>query len=251
MAVQAAAAIGRSRASRGAPAARRPISRAAVDGGVASLPSCPELDCVRAFLSNDVIEDAAHRAAALGVSADRVLIAAGTLSEEVYLRALAGALGAAFEPLEGVARAQCPVDDERLIESAAAGMLPLSVDGELYLVVAPRGTAARRILQLIKKNPGCARLFRFTSAECLNRFVLRHADTALAARAANSLNRKWPILSAAPPRWHTNIPSIAAIMLPALAAFIMATAATMLALEVMLAAMFLAWLALQETGRRL
>ena len=208
----------------------------------------PELDCIRASLAGHVIENAARRAAALGVSADRVLIAAGTVSEEAYLRALAGALGVAFEPLDGVVRAQCPIDNERLIESAAAGMLPLAVDGELYLVVAPRCAAVRRILQLIEKNPARARLFRFTSAERLNRFVLQHAGAAIAARATNSLKRKWPILSAAPPRWRTNIPSVAAITLLALAAFVMAPAGTMLAFEVMLAAVFLAWLGLRLAG---
>ena len=45
-----------------------------------------------------------------------------------------------------------------------------------------------------------------------------------------------------------NIPSIAAVMPPALVAFIMATAGTMLAFEVMLAAMFLAWLGLRLVG---
>ena len=195
-----------------------------------------------------MIENAARRSAALGVSADRVLIAAGVLSEEAYLRALAATLGVTFEPLDGVARAQCPIDDERLIESAAAGMLPLAVDGELYLVVAPRVVAARRILQLIEENPDRARLFRFTSAERLNRFVLRHAETAIGARATNSLKRKWPVLSAAPPRWRTNIPSVAAIMLLAFAAFVMAPAGTMLVFEVMLAAVFLAWLGLRLAG---
>jgi hypothetical protein len=247
MAIQAAAAIGRSRVSRSASAVRRSINRAAGGGAGPSI-NCPELNCVQALLSRGAIEDAAHRAAALGVSADRVLIAAGTLSEEVYLRALAATLGAAFESLEETPRALCPLNDERLIESAAAGILPLSINDEPTLVVAPRDTAARRILQLIDENPARVRLFRLTSAERLNRFVLRHAGTALAARAANSLKRKWPILSAAPPRWHTNILSIATIMLLALGAFIMTPAATMLAFEVMLAVVFLAWLALRLVG---
>ena len=95
MAVQAAAAIGRSRALRGAPAVRRFISRTAVDGAGPSS-NCPELDCVRALLPRDVIEDAAYRAVSLGVGADRVLVAAGTLSDEAYLRLLAGALDVVF-----------------------------------------------------------------------------------------------------------------------------------------------------------
>ena len=230
--------------SSGKPAAG-PVAASFTDG---SASDCPELDCVRPILSSDMLEDVAYRAAVLGVGADRVLIAAGTLSEEAYLRTFAGALGVTFESLDGVARAQCPIDDARLIESAAAGMLPLAVDGELYLVVAPRGAAVRRILQLIKKNPARARLFRFTSAERLNRFVLRHADTTIVARATDALKRRWPILSAAPPRWRTTIPSVAAIMPPALAALVIAPAGTMLAFEAMLAAVFLAWLGLRLAG---
>ena len=172
----AAAAIGRSRASRGALAASPSIDPSAAefaDSGAGHAGGCPEIDCVRSLLAADVIEAAERRAAALGVGADRVLIAAGELSEETYLRALGDALGVRFEPLDGTPRASCPLNDDRLIESAAAGMLPLAIDDELYLVVAPRGAAARRILRLIEENPARARRFRFTSAERLNRFVLR------------------------------------------------------------------------------
>lgn len=102
---------------------------------------CREIDCVRSLLAAKVIDAAERRAAALGVGADRVLIAAGEVSEDVYLRALAAALGVAFEPLDDTPRAMCPLSDERLIESAAAGMLPLAIGDELYLVVAPRTMA--------------------------------------------------------------------------------------------------------------
>ena len=189
-----------------------------------------------------------QRAAALGVGADRVLIASGALSEETYLRALGDTLGVAFEPLDGIPRALCPIDDERLIESAAAGLLPLAVDDDLCLVVAPRGTAARRIMRLIEDNPARARRFRFTSAERLNRFVLRYAGKALAARASDQLKQTWPMLSAAPPRWLGNIVPVAIIGLLSFAAAVLAPAATMLAFEVMLAAVFLAWLGLRLTG---
>jgi len=76
---------------------------------------------------------AAQRAASVGVGADRVLIAGGVLSEDAYLRRLGKTLGVAFEPLDGIPRAQCPIDDERLIEAAAAGLLPITIDDELFL----------------------------------------------------------------------------------------------------------------------
>ena len=108
------------------------------DRGTGGADRFPEIDCVRPLLAANVLAAAEQRAAALGVGADRVLIAAGALSEETYLRALGETLGVAFEPLDGVARALCPVNDARLIESAAAGMLPLAIDDDLFLVVAPR-----------------------------------------------------------------------------------------------------------------
>src|SRR3954470_6330189 len=96
----------------------------------------PELECVLCLLPRDVIDTAAARAAILGTGADRVLIAGGTIDEETYLRALADQLGVSFEPLDGVPRAMCPVADQRLIEAAAQGMVPLMIADQLRLVVA-------------------------------------------------------------------------------------------------------------------
>ncbi len=209
---------------------------------------CPEIDCVRSLIAADAIEAAGHRAATLGVGADRVLIAAGKLSEEAYLRAFAAALGAAFEPLDGTPREFCPLNDQRLIESAAAGMLPVEIDRELYLVVAPRGGAARRIWRLIEENPARARWFRFTSAERLNRFVLRYASKAITARAARELKHTRPLLSAGPPRWRTNAGPVAIALLLAVAAAVVAPAAATLTVEMTLSAIFLAWVGLRLTG---
>ncbi|MBI3702856.1 MAG: glycosyltransferase, partial [Rhizobiales bacterium] len=208
----------------------------------------PEIDCVRSLLAADVLAAAEQRAAALGVGADRVLIAAGRLSEETYLRALASRLDVAFEPLDGIARTLCPIDDRRLIEAAAAGLLPLAIDDELYLVVAPRGTAARNIMAMIEDTPARARRFRFTSSERLNRFVLRYAGSALAASASERLKQATPMLSAAPPRWRGYIVRTALIGLSTLAIAAVAPATTALVFEVMLATVFLAWLGLRLTG---
>jgi hypothetical protein len=110
------------------------------DGTDADVPSrCPELDYLRGTLAPGLLADAEDRAIALGVGADRVLIASGAVSEEVYLRTLGKYLRVSFEPLDDTPRPLCPINDERLIESAAAGLLPLMPDGNLSLVVAPRG----------------------------------------------------------------------------------------------------------------
>ena len=97
MDVQAATAFGRSRALRGAAAAGPSTDPSAADSG-ARQAGGPPIDCIRALMAADVIDDAERRAAALGIGADRVLIAAGKLSEETYLRALGESLGVIFEP---------------------------------------------------------------------------------------------------------------------------------------------------------
>ncbi len=233
-----------------APRSVRPIPRTGEFAGTSIAPGSgfPEIDCIRARFEPAILDAAENRAAALGVGADRVLIAAGRITEDDYLHALADALGVTFEPLDGTPRTFCPLNDERLIESAATGLLPLAVDDELYLVVAPRGLAARTISGMIADNPAQAGRFRFTSAERLNRFALRYAGKTMAARATSDLQQTWPMLCAGPPRWRTNFVSVAIGALLVLVAAVMAPGATVLALEVMLAAMFLAWLALRLSG---
>ena len=233
----------------GAAVVRAEIARRATERRQPSDPAgFPEIDCVRARFPRDVLAAAERRAARLGVGADRVLVAAGRLDEETYLRALADSLGAGFEPLGGIARDLCPIDDERLVQSAAAGLLPLAIDDVLYLVVAPRGIAARRIVAMVGNQPTRAQRFRFTIPERLNRFVMRHAGAALAARACEQLQRSWPMFSAAPKRSPGNVVPAAMLGLAALAALIVAPATSLLIVDVMLAAVFLAWLALRLIG---
>lgn len=206
---------------------------------------CPEIDCVRTSLATNIVRAAEDRATRLGVGADRVLVAAGAMNEDDYLKRLGGSLSVVFETLDGTARSSCPVSDERLIESAAAGLLPLKVDGDLCLVVAPRGTAARRIMTMIEGDPALAARFRFTTAERLTRFVLRHAEGALTARASDDLKQAWPVLSAAPPRWRVNLIPLVLTAFLILVAVIFAPGVVTHAAELMLAAIFIAWLALR------
>lgn len=210
--------------------------------------ACPELDCVRSRFAPNVLEHAMHRAAKLGISADRVLIADGKLTEEDYLRTLAASLGVAFESLDEALRADCPLTDERLTEIAREGLLPFGSGDDLHFVVAPRGIATRRVSHLIKQNPAYARRFRFTTAERFNKFILRHAGYALSANATNSLHQTWPALSAAPPflrilpKWPLGAAAIA------LAALAFAPAATLFASAAALSFVFLAWLGLRLIG---
>jgi hypothetical protein len=106
------------------------------------LARCPEIDCLRHLLPPATLAAAELRAAEIGVGADRVLIAAGDISEDAYALALAQRLGVAFEPLDTRRRVDCPLDDDRLITAGALGLLPLILNGQHFVVVAPRDAPA-------------------------------------------------------------------------------------------------------------
>jgi cellulose synthase/poly-beta-1,6-N-acetylglucosamine synthase-like glycosyltransferase len=248
--VPAGAAVARSASSFSVsePAARSSNDRSDEQPAIGAADCSPEIECVRSQISAGIIEAAEQRASALGVGADRVLIAAGEISEEAYLRAFSVVLNVPFEPLDGVPRSLFPINDERLIEWAAAGMMPLRVEGELSLVVAPRGLAARRIARIIKVNPALARRFRFTSAERLADFALRHCGKLIADRAADELKKLWPLFSAARSITCASIFSIFVIALSALTAGVMAPSSAIFALEVIFAGVFLTSIAFRITG---
>jgi hypothetical protein len=208
----------------------------------------PELDCVRQMLPAPVLAAAERRAERLATGADRVLIAAGTLDDDTYLPMLGATLGIRFEPLDAMPRAQCPLDDGRLIEAAATGLLPLATDAGIVVVVAPRGLAVRNIIGLIAGAPATAARFRFTSAERFNRFVMRGAGPRIAANASDKLKRDWPMLSAASPHRLGNIASLTSFVLLALTGFVLAPGITAHAFEIGLATVFVAWLALRLIG---
>jgi hypothetical protein len=208
---------------------------------------CPEIDCVRDILSRRITAAAERRAQALGVGAERVLICADAITEEAYLTALAHSLGTSFERFEGISRADCPLDDEALIQ-AAAGLLPLRDrrgDGRgLVWIIAPRGLTARRLADPSQSSreawPEVLRSFRLTSSDRLRQFVMLHAQRALGRRAAESLHRDAPLFSNAPPAHGRR--SIVAAVIAVLAFMFFATApiAMIETLSGLLCALFLA-----------
>ena len=160
----------------------------------------PEIDCVRHLLPHIVIAAAERRARSIGVGADRVLICADAVTEEAYLAALAQSLGTSFDPLDRVARADCPLNDNELIQAAAAGLLPLRERGRLVWVVAPRHLTARHLADRAQPRLRWLRPFRLTSSERLLRFVMRHTQQALGRRATDGLRLFRPLMSNAPRR---------------------------------------------------
>ncbi len=166
---------------------------------VASRPSdYPELDCVRHLLPRRILTAAAHRARSIGVGADRVLTCADAITEEAYLTALAGSLGTSYERFDGIPRAACPLDDDQLVQAAAAGLLPLREGRGLVWIIAPSGMTARRLADPCRQRPAWLQSFRLTSAERLRQFVLHHGQRALGQRAADRLRQHRPLFSNAP-----------------------------------------------------
>jgi glycosyltransferase XagB len=153
---------------------------------------------VRRLLPRHVLAAAEQRALAIGLGADRVLICADAITEDSYATALAAYLGISFEPLDGILRDDCPLSDDRLIEAAAVGLLPLREANGVVWVVAPRSLAARRLAGLHASAPDYLRSFRLTSSARLRRFVSEHTQHALGRRAADGLRRSSPMLSNAP-----------------------------------------------------
>ena len=209
---------------------------------------CPELDCLRGWLRTNTVAAAARRASEVGAGADRVLIGAGLLDEDIYLRLLSDSLGVAFEPLETPPRDACPLDDERLIEAPAAGLLPLTVDGELKLVVAPRDYSARRLTEVVWSRPELAKAFRLTTAARLQAFVSRHAEVAIGERATRHLAEAHPEMSAAPPRRWPSFMLLSAVGTAGLLALYATPTAVKLACDTFLTLLFLAWTVLRMVG---
>jgi cellulose synthase/poly-beta-1,6-N-acetylglucosamine synthase-like glycosyltransferase len=214
-------------------------------GAEAAGPGYPELDCLRGRIPARTLAAAETRADRVSTGADRVLIASGIISEEDYVRALAGHLGVAFADLDGTPRSDCLLSDTEMIAKAADGMLPLSNSVAPAIVVAPRRFAARQLSTMLSRDPSLAQAWRFTTSARLNRFILRCAGASLANQAADALSQSAPEFSAAPrckrkSRW------LAPMLLLALASLMPDFAIS--ALEFLLAILFLGWLGLRLAG---
>ncbi len=167
------------------------------------------------------------------------------MTEEAYLTALASSLGTSYEPLDRISRADCPLDDNQLIQAAAAGLLPLREGNEIVWVIAPRCLTARRLADPHQSRPGWLRSFRLTSSERLGRFVAQHSRKALGRRAADGLRRAKPLFSNAPRPHRTGRIATTALVLLAIALLAAVPAATIEAFATLLCSVFLAAAALR------
>jgi len=208
----------------------------------------PEIDCIRSLLPRRVIVAAERRARAIGLGADSVLIGGDAVTEEAYLQALSASLETSFEPLDQVARADCPLNDDQLIQAGATGLLPLRRGGELTWIVAPRYLAARNLAKWRHLRSLWPQSFHLTSSDRLLRFVAMHARNAIGRRAVDSLRRLNPTMSNAPRRHgFGGFGLLAALTLPVIAAGLLGyyPAETIGALSGVLCTVFLAAAALR------
>lgn len=158
-----------------------------------------ELNCLRGVLAPALLKAAEARSIEVGVGADQVLIRWGVIDEDAYLRRFAHHAGLVLETFEDIARDDCLLTDDQLQFGARYGLLPIRQDGELVLVFAPRGYAARRAAQRVARYPILARRMRVTTAAQLDEFLERRTGDALARTATDSLLGDFPEMSAAPP----------------------------------------------------
>lgn len=212
----------------------------------AAIPDAPELDCLRPYLAPDLLATAAARANALDVNAHRVLITHGVISDDAYYRALAADLDLVFEPLETMQRSHCPLDDKQFIDAVAGGMLPLQIGTERVFVLAPQDV--RRFIGAMRVQPSLRQQFRLTSPAHIKNYVLRHATTALGEQAASTVTTTRPDLSAAPGPRHQIVTALALIVVIAIAALTALPFDITFAMNVLLAALFVAWIVLRLTG---
>jgi cellulose synthase/poly-beta-1,6-N-acetylglucosamine synthase-like glycosyltransferase len=191
-----------------------------------------------------VLATAEQRALALTIGADRVLITSGHISEDDYVRALAGWLHVPFERLDQP-RGACPLPDSSLVHAARHGLLPLCRGETFIWVVAPQALTAHRLVT--GAHPLPKDRFRVTSSWRLRQFALEHGRAALGERAAEALRQERPELSAAqcPPRIRAKwLSGIAA----AVGASIVFQHTAWALVSAALALIFLAWAALRAIG---
>jgi cellulose synthase/poly-beta-1,6-N-acetylglucosamine synthase-like glycosyltransferase len=135
-------------------------------------------------------------AAESGVSADHVLCARGLIDEETYVVALADRLGMAFEPLTGRTRDDCPLSNDEMFSAAVAGIIRIKIDGDEFLVAAPRLIDTRQLVTSAVGSSDLRKRMRLTTVSRLNAFVACHNAAEIEQRAVHDLRSNRPDLSA-------------------------------------------------------
>jgi cellulose synthase/poly-beta-1,6-N-acetylglucosamine synthase-like glycosyltransferase len=204
-----------------------------------------ELRALRGYVEPVFLRWAASRAQAIGLSADTIVLRSGVVDADTALNAVSEELGIEVDALDDTTDIALDVPD-----ILATGLLPAQLrDGQTHLTIALTGNNLRTIHDHIAEAPKLAHHIRITSFERLRDFVTRSCGEQLAQEAAFGLQRRWPEFSAGLPGSSRHAIGIMA----AVAAFLtllafpagLASSLALLAIELGLAFIFLAWSALR------
>lgn len=160
--------------------------------------SAAELDCLRHALSPGLLAAAERRAAVTGVGADRVLIEAGVIGDDAYLRYLSRHTGIAVVDADAAGLSDWGLRPDQYVSAARSGILPIGLDGGLVWLIAPRGHAARRITGLTANSPDATRPLRLATEAAFHAIILRLAGDVFAHEACRGLGDRAADLTAAP-----------------------------------------------------
>jgi cellulose synthase/poly-beta-1,6-N-acetylglucosamine synthase-like glycosyltransferase len=201
-----------------------------------------ELAALEGIVDSALLEAAARRAERLGIGGDEVVRAHGIVSSDALLEALAARLNLEVDWLED----DVSPPAARLLEAVRASLIRRSGhDHPLTVTVAPRGLGLRRLANALEHKPLLASQLRLTSPERLAAYVRRVARNELAREAAQGLMLRSPEFSAGTRKrfGFARLAVLAGIV--ATLTILAAADFLFLAIEALLALVFLAWISLR------
>jgi hypothetical protein len=197
-----------------------------------------ELAALSPFIDSALLEAAARRAETLDVGGDEVVRAHCLLAPDRVIEALAARLGLEIDRLDD----DRPPDAEHVLETVKTGAMSRNDrEGRQWATVVPRGKSIARLGAALRASPRLMRSLRIASPERLANYMRRVGATELARVAALGLYRQRPDLSAG-----SGAPLGLKTLAFVLAGAVVAAGAyfpnpTILAAEIVLAGVFIAW----------
>lgn len=201
----------------------------------------PELRALRDHVDPVFLRWAASRAETLDVPADAIVRRSGVLHPDTMLGIYAAHFGIAIDPLED--HSETTRSTEKILSSGV--LLERAPDGRNLPTIALSGDNAKVLCERIGQNPALAGHIRITSSERLVAFLKRSNATNLANDAAFGLIERQPSLSAGTSRFTQYWFAPLCIAGTAALAIYAAPKLSLLAIETILATIFLAWAALR------
>jgi len=200
-----------------------------------------ELRALRDRVDPNLLRFAAARAETLGIGAGLIVARSGVMPPDAMLEAYAADLGVGIDRFD---------DDTDLLidvqEVLSTGLLPPRAnDGERRQTVALFGDNLKATYERISNEPLAAKEIRITSPERLRAFVERSQAVKLSQTAAFGLLDKQPEFSAGSTRFAQYRAALLAGLTAVALSLYFVPEPTLLALELVLAAVFLTWAALR------